>query len=537
MQVLVDKIPSENNITYHQFLSRVNRFKVSDVLKRCNHARAWLEKQASMDKALLALAPNADYLCPARVEVYLAPSRIAFLAKTSLLRSTENRQRQVTDLDFAYLIYMQANMTEAFTAKPNKTIEDNYSFLIRMEGEQSLYQERLRGAFARSWMIYIDANRSMADRRQFDLEEEWRRFAGIELGRFILLGFNYYAGVNEHESVTRYFASSGIFTGMLFEEDCERFLALASTTPEGFREESSKYEVSDPLYKKSEFNVLWSRPLISIGQELICPLPVLVANRVADGIRFDLREAMRVEGLGNRFSQNFGLLFEEYIGRLLKWSYGEEKVHHEPIYGKPEKGGPDWVVIDGDTAVLIECRTRTLRVETRALAEFEDVRDDVRKMFVDTLIKYPSKIQDLMSGRTGLDFSGVVSVVPLIVTYERVSFEAVYREIARMEFEAAGKEWFGDYELMGSEDFELLSAWHTFRPVHEIVQERKKRYKEQPNDMSDFLRLYGRENELQFNHPLMAEILDRLLETGFDALEGGMPVDPEKLASLRHKRE
>lgn len=527
MQILVDKIPFQNDITYEQFLSRVNRFRVSDVLKRCNHARAWLEKEG-VENALLPLSPNGDYFCPGRVEVYLTPSRIAFLAKTSLIRSTENRQRQLTGIDFAYLIYMQANMTEAFTAKQDKTAEDKYSFLIRLEGEQSLYQERLRGALPRSWMIYIDANRSMVDRRLFDLEEEWRGLAGMDLGKFILLGFNYYAGVNDHDSVTRHFASSGIFSGKLFEDECERFLAISAATPEQFREQSRKYEVKDHHFKKSEFNVLWSRPLIAIAGELVSPLPVLVANRVADGIRFDLRDAMRDKGRGNPFSQNFGLLFEEYIGRLLRWTFGEEKVHHEPIYGKPEKAGPDWVVIDGDSAVLIECRTRTLTVETRALAEFATVRDDVRKMFVETLLKYPGKIQDLKSGKTGLDFSGIKRIVPLIVTYERVSFEPVYREIARMEFEDAGKEWFGDYELMGSEDMELLSAWHSFRPIPDLIEERKQRYTEHVTDMSDFLNTFGRENELAFRHPLHSEVLDRLLKTGFDALEGGMPVDTGK---------
>ncbi len=64
MRVLVDKIPFANTITYEQFVSRVNRFKVSDVLKKCNRARAWLEEQAGIENALLALQPNDQYRCP-----------------------------------------------------------------------------------------------------------------------------------------------------------------------------------------------------------------------------------------------------------------------------------------------------------------------------------------------------------------------------------------------------------------------------------------------------------------------------------------
>jgi hypothetical protein len=533
MRILVDRIPNAPTITYEQFLSRVNKFRTSDVLKRCNGARAWLEKR-SMEDALLPIGVSKTYLVEAPAQVYLSPSRIAFIAKSSILRSSENRQMTCTDEDFKGLVYMQANMVDAFTAKADKTVEDKYSFLIRMDGEQSPYQDRLRGAFARSWMMHVDANRSTKT-QGFDLEDEWKSLTGLDLGKFILIGFNYFSGVIDNEAMVRHFASSGIFAGKLTQEECERFLAIAAATPEEFREESKKYQVKDPLYIKSEFNLLWRRPLIAIGSQLLAPLPILVANRVSDGLRFDLRESMREEKR-NPFSEYFGKLFEVYVGRLLEWTFGADKVHYEPQYGKPIRHGPDWVVLDGDTAILIECRTSALTVETRALAKIEDVRDDIRRMFVETLSKYPGKIAELRSGAAGLDFSGVKHIVPLIVSYDRVCSETVYRDVAKLEFAADHREWFDDYELMGVEDLELLSAWHSFRPIHKTIAERKQRYPADRSDVADFLNAFGRENSLPFGHPLHTELLDRLMESAFNAIPGGMPVDPAKLAEQRATR-
>jgi hypothetical protein len=114
-----------------------------------------------------------------------------------------------------------------------------------------------------------------------------------------------------------------------------------------------------------------------------------------------------------------------------------------------------------------------------------------------------------------------------------VCSEPVYRDIAKLEFAADHREWFDDYELMGVEDLELLSAWHSFRSIHKIIAERKQRYPTDRSDVADFLNAFGRENSLTFDHPLHAELLDRLLESAFDAIPGGMPVNPQKLAENR----
>ena len=51
-------------------------------------------------------------------------------------------------------------------------------------------------------------------------------------------------------------------------------------------------------------------------------------------------------------------------------------LYFEPKYWKEHRRGPDWIVIEGNRAVSIECRTSILRKETKSRVEFDDVQKD-----------------------------------------------------------------------------------------------------------------------------------------------------------------
>jgi len=421
---------------------------------------------------------------------------------------------------------MHANLLDAFGVQPTKTTEDRYRFLLRVAAEQFSYQGKLRTTIPRAWLIFLEANRSVAT-RPFDLEAEWMSLTGIQLETFLTIGFGYYAGFLQHSSLVRHFAASGILRGSVTEEACENFLSLASATPELYRKLSRVHQVDDPLYIKNEFNMLWQRPLIAIGNELFAPVPFLVANRMTDGILYDLMDA-KAEKDRNPFSEYFGRLFEEYVGRLLKWTFGEENVHQEPKYGKPAKDGPDWIVIDGDTAILFECRSSRLKLKTRVFAQPGDVMDDIKRMFLETLEKYPGKVDDLKSGVARLDLSAVRRFESIILMYDRVFFEPIFRDLAKQEFTRSGKPWSDDFELMDISDLEVLSAWHSSHPMGQLLAERRSRYQTEASDFSEFLYRYATERGLNYSHPLLTDVQDRLLDTLFGAIPEGLGDDDQQ---------
>ncbi len=129
-----------------------------------------------------------------------------------------------------------------------------------------------------------------------------------------MVGFGYLAGVMAHNLIVKYFPASGVMDKAISRDDCDKFLALCAANYDEFRALSKEHEVTDVTFKKYEFNVLHKRPLIALGEELIAPVPWILAHRVTEGLYFDLMDMFH-EATGNKFLDYFGYLFEHYIGR------------------------------------------------------------------------------------------------------------------------------------------------------------------------------------------------------------------------------
>jgi len=487
-------------VKYSELLARINRFRVSDVLDRCNAMANWVDS-----------VPLGE----ARVGgTVVTPWALAFIAKTSLLRSTDNRQQDLSDQEFARLLSMQASLEDAFVQKADADLE---GFMIRTAWEQFPLQEAKNRMIPRTLMLLKDANDALG-RTPVDVEAAWMEMTGLTLEEFLITGFAYLAGVMSSNRVARHFAGSGIFKEKVSIEQCEAFLRLASATYEQFRELSSVYRIPDPLYAKTEFNVLTQRPLIARGDELIAPVPKLLLHRITDGVRYDLREHFKQERR-NPFSEYFGQLFQQYTGELLRWAVGPEQVFPEPAYGSPEKRGPDWVVIDRSTALLFECRTSGLVLESKTIADQQQIVADLKRILIDTARRYPQKVDDLQGGITGIDVDGVAEFVPIIITYEPAYFEPVLRSLASTELDDRAK----GYRHIDIGDLETLVSWHGKYRMASLLEAWNVSYKSNPRQLGLFLNDWAKEYDLDFHNELLDQRMRRFAEEQL-----GRPYPPER---------
>ncbi|MBI2907602.1 MAG: hypothetical protein HYX92_08115 [Chloroflexi bacterium] len=452
--------------------------------------------------------------------MYLAPWTLSFLAKTSILRSSDMRQETATLDDLRGLAFMHANLRDA-SVNPRGPKADPRSTMVRVSWEQFVWQERLSSMIPRTKLLLIDGNREVSG-RPFDLEAEWLDATGIGLEKFMVIGFGYFAGALHHTSLTRYFAATGKLADAVSQEDCDKFLSRASATYEQFRQLSAEFRVTDPLYIKTEFNVLNKRPLIAVNHELIVPVPRLLAYRISEGLYFDLMDLFR-SAQGNAFLDYFGRLFEHYVGRLLKWTFGPDSVIPEPRYGKSERRGPDWIVLDGETAILFECRSSRLRMDSRVSAAREDLAKDTERIFAETVAKYPEKIRDFVEGRMGIDATKIKSTQAVIVMCDSLFFESHYRDLAHKAFEDRGLASFEDYHLMGIAELEVLSSWNSTVPMSQLLNDRKREResKGHAEDFHDFLTRYSRQAGLASAHPLLERVQREFFERHFDIDERG----------------
>lgn len=141
------------------------------------------------------------------------------------------------------------------------------------------------------------------------------------------------------------------------------------------------------------------------------PVPDLIAYKASHGVYYHLFSKYGIE-----FSNAFGYIFEEYVGRLLQSCFSSDRVIPESeITGGSKK--PDFIVTDGDTAIVVECKAfrYTKELLTDSTPEsLNNVLDKVRKALV--------QIQEFIEANKTCSFRGRTfkRFLPIIVTYGRM---------------------------------------------------------------------------------------------------------------------
>jgi hypothetical protein len=152
-------------------------------------------------------------------------------------------------------------------------------------------------------------------------------------------------------------------------------LGQLTATQEEFVADYERRKNADRRFAMYDFNPLVSYPVIRpFASEqtprleedaLVAPLPDLILYRLSTGIYYQMFNSYKED-----FSRYFGHLFGEYTGIVLRNSVPPSTLVSEDDIRKtyPEKKGkvPDWAVVDGTKAVLIECKST--RFNRRALA-------------------------------------------------------------------------------------------------------------------------------------------------------------------------
>jgi hypothetical protein len=505
--VLTHRLRVRPFLEYSDLVRRIRNFTVSDFLKVANRTSLWID-ETGLTKTLTAVPQSTKYRVVPGSAVYIGPWTIAFLAKTAILHSSENMHRWLKAEDIVCLAYMYENLKDAGSDERIDSLDKAYGLLVRLRSEQVGYQEAKYNVIPRAKLMFIDAPRLVA-RPPFDLESMWLAESGMTIEKFMAVGFAYFAGALQFSQMDRYFPASGVMKDKISQEECDLFLKRVAASYNEFRELSAANSADDPMYIKSEFNVLLQRPLI-IGprrEGMLCPVPHLIPPRITEGIFHDIANSLTRQQR-NQFFSFFGYIFEEYVGILLRSMYGDAVIH-EPSYirGRQHQEGPDWIVFEEDTAILFECRSSRLALDTRIYGDIEGIKSDFQRMFIRTLKKYPQKIQELRDGLTPVDINGITQFRAVVVLYDRVAFERLYRDIADSELARDGMPTF-DYSLMDISDLEVLAGWCPEVSMRSILDGALQAYLNTEADFGDYLRSFASVNNLQMNNKLFDNILN-----------------------------
>lgn len=356
---------------------------------------------------------------------------LAYLSMRLIESSNDYRSKDMTLDDLLKAIDMYFGLPEPF----QEDSDNLQGCLIRFGASQFDYDREARHLLPRTLIIYKDLWNKIASRNQVDIANAIKSVSGLNLQEILVLSlafsgrakngfFRLFEDIEQYsDTVKEYF-------------DINKQSAFAnwmSCKYSDFRSLSISDMPSALGYEKFRFNPLWLKPAIipdrnpqpGFSQVYITPIPALLYRRVTTGLYFTLSEYFR-HGNRNQFRQAFGLVFQEYVGLLLKKAVGDSNVQREWRYGakKYPKDTPDWFVIQNGTAVLIEVKQSGLYLNAKKWGQLGEIQKDLTQNIGAGVHQMWEFENDIRNGLcTAPDWlNGIEITEKLVVTYDRSYF-------------------------------------------------------------------------------------------------------------------
>jgi len=156
------------------------------------------------------------------------------------------------------------------------------------------------------------------------------------------------------------------------------------------------------------------KPIFESEQKLFCQFPDHLLNQFTSGMYY-ISEIYKAE---YKLSNPFGASFEKYVGVILDKNNPEKriKIKKEILFNKGQNKTSDWILIEEDSMVFIECKTKRLQIASK---RFEDVVEsdisDITDAVVQTYKVYSYFLRGLI---TELNCDLSKFFIPIVLTLE-----------------------------------------------------------------------------------------------------------------------
>lgn len=356
---------------------------------------------------------------------------LAYLSMRLIENSNDYRSRNMSINDLLTVIDMFFGLPDPF----QEDRENPQGCLIRFGSAQFDYDREAYHLLPRTLIIYGDLWNTVAASNQIDIADAIKSLCGLNLQEILVLSlafserakngfFRLYEEIDKYpNSIKKYFCIN----------KQQAFANWISCSYSDFRSLSRAELPPATEYEKFRFNPLCLKPVIipdrninpGFSQVYITPIPSLIYERVTRGLYFSLSDYFR-SGTSNPFRGAFGSVFQEYVGLLLKKTFGEANVQKEWRYGSKQhsKDTPDWFVIQNGIAVLIEVKQSGLYLNAKKWGDLQDIQQNLKLSIgggVDQIWKFEN---DVESGLCTVPdwFKGIKITERLVVTYDRPYF-------------------------------------------------------------------------------------------------------------------
>lgn len=433
--------------------------------------------------------------------------QLAFLAKALILNANDFKREKFDIEALKLCANMYNNLDEPLlNASPNDPFSIQ-SYYLRAAYEQFPYQGRFWNAFPRAFYLYKYLSDESKKRNGFDMSQTIYSLHKLSVEDTLIIGSCISASVRQGG----YFNPANIINALpqfkdhLTENKITRFLQKTSIDYKTFREKAHQEERAVPQgFEKYGFNPLVQYPIIKTDQrnekkQYVVPVLILLPHRVTDGIFLDLWDKY-----GSDFAQFFGKVFEKYLGLLLREYYDDDHLIREPVYGKDSKRGPDWIILEGNSAIIIECTINRLTKKIKSLGDFSELQKKLQQKLVSCVEKYPQKIEDIKRGKTGTpNYDRIISFYPLIVVLDPLyGANSIIRDVINSELRKKGMNSF-PYQILWIGELEDLCAFKENERLSSLLDRKIRDFEK--SDFHDFSIVYSREKGIDLKNRLLTK--------------------------------
>jgi len=498
----------DTSITERQYKAQVVQYDPSIILELCNRLSVRLLRER---KTMIGGT------WPSRIGgfvhhkvFHITHHKIALLAMIALQNYKYAHGKTPSDREFIALVNNVSTIHNPVDdIKPSDPKEALFSLMIRLAYQQFPFQEGIHNVLPRHLLLYLY---SKVKAPALELDSEAYKHFGLHIQEYLTIGLGFYAVSLEHSTFSRSFVEKTTVEGMkkyLTPEKVDRFLDRTSADYDTFRDMCMQEIENYPEGGTYRFNPLFDRPIIIRKDRRFCiPVPMLVPYAVTKGLYYDFLELFSSK-TGNPFAEWFGYAFEHYGGILLKQAFGKQYVFPEPVYGKESKRGPDWTVIQRNSAIVLEFRSGRLNKKSKVYGDYSDIAALVRRNIIDPLSKLPGKIDDIKSGFTNIPSNGNMEFFPCIVIYEPLYSNQLFREIVQRELKAEGISEY-EFELMSIEDLEWLLSWVMHESPIDFLRAKRENLEWKVMDVRQLVGIKMKEKGIKnLGNPLLDKVFDK----------------------------
>jgi len=435
--------------------------------------------------------------------------QMAFLVKALILKANDFKREEFDIRTLKLCANMYNNLYEPLL---NASRDDPFliqSYYLRAAYEQFPYQEKFWNLVPRILYLYKCLNNVPKTKRAFDISQAIHDLYQLSIEDLLIIGCCAAASVRKGG----YFDPKNIintlpnrFKGHLTEDKVKHFLQEVVLDYHNFREKAREEEKKVPSgFEKYAFNPLREYPIIRTDQKrdgkrhYVIPIPLLLLRRISDGVYYDLFAKYK-----DKFSQFFGLVFEEYVGSLLGELYDNDHLIREPVYGKPLKKGPDWIILEDNYAILIECTINRLTKKIKSLGDFSELQKKLQQKLVSCIEKYPQKIEDIKTGKTGIpSYDRITSFYPLVVVLDRLyGANSTIRDLINSELRKKEMDDFS-YQILWIGELEDLCVFLEGEHFSSILDKKLRDFEK--SDFHDFSIVYSRKKGIDLKNKLLTQ--------------------------------